>query len=130
MNTVIASGVATQVYTKSVFSGILDKTKPFRLALEEDESTRQELTRLSADRGPELAVLSPKEPLLAFSTDVILTWPTNYAGFDYTGYTVQSTTNLGSPAWTTNLPAPVVANDQYTVANPISGTQQFFRLSQ
>src|SRR5205823_5322897 len=29
---------------------------------------------------------------------IILTWPTNVAGFDYTGYTLQSTTNLLSPA--------------------------------
>jgi hypothetical protein len=32
--------------------------------------------------------------------------------------------------WTTNSPAPVVANGQNTVTNPISGTQQFFRLTQ
>jgi hypothetical protein len=56
---------------------------------------------------------------------VTLTWPTNL-----TGFTVQSTTNLVSPAWTTNLPAPVVVNGQNTVTNAISGTQQFYRLSQ
>jgi hypothetical protein len=55
-----------------------------------------------------------------------LSWPTNYAGF-----TLQSTSDLGSSAvWTTNLPAPVIVNDQNTVTNPISGAQQFFRLSQ
>jgi hypothetical protein len=43
----------------------------------------------------------------------------------------QSTTNLGSPAvWTTNSLVPVVVNGQNTVTNPISGTQQFFRLIQ
>ena len=63
-------------------------------------------------------------------TNLILSWPTNYAGFDYTGYTLQSTTNLGSPVWTTNSPTPVVVNGQLAVTNPISGTQQFFRLSQ
>jgi len=57
---------------------------------------------------------------------VILNWPTNFIGF-----TLQSTTNHPSSAiWTTNLPAPVVVNGQYTLTNPISGTQQFFRLSQ
>jgi hypothetical protein len=55
-----------------------------------------------------------------------LTWPTNAAGF-----TLQFTTNLGSSAvWTTNSPAPVVVNGQNTVTNPISGAQQFYRLSQ
>ena len=42
----------------------------------------------------------------------------------------QSTTNLAFSAWTTASPAPVVVNGQYTVTNPITGTQQFYRLSQ
>ena len=57
---------------------------------------------------------------------VVLTWPTNYAGF-----TLQSTTNLGSSAvWTTNSPPPVVIGGQNVIINTMSGTQQFFRLSQ
>src|SRR2546423_3571315 len=41
----------------------------------------------------------------------VLKWPTNAAG-----YTVQSTTNLISPAfWSTNSPAPVVIAGQNTV---------------
>jgi uncharacterized repeat protein (TIGR03803 family) len=71
---------------------------------------------------PQLA-LAPSGPNLVF------TWPTDYAGFDYGGFTLQSTTNLTSPVWTTNLPAPVLVNGQNTVTNPISGTRQFFRLS-
>jgi uncharacterized repeat protein (TIGR03803 family) len=73
---------------------------------------------------------TPQLTITPAGANTILTWPTNYAGFDYTGYTLQSTTNLASPVWTTNLPAPAVVNGQYTVTNPISGTQQFFRLSQ
>jgi hypothetical protein len=58
--------------------------------------------------------------------DIIVTWPTNA-----TGFTLQSATNLTSPAgWSTNSPAPVVVNGQNTVTNPISGTQKFFRLIQ
>lgn len=72
-------------------------------------------------------------PQLTINTSgayVILSWPTNVAGFDYTGFTWQSTTNLGSSAaWTANLPAPVVVNGQNTVTNPISGAGQFYRLS-
>jgi len=68
----------------------------------------------------------PQLTISSSSTNVILTWPTNAAGF-----TLQSTTNLVSPAvWTTVSPAPVVVNGQNTVTNPISGTQQFYRLSQ
>jgi hypothetical protein len=56
---------------------------------------------------------------------IILTWPTNVVGFS-----LQSTTNLVSTAlWSTNLPAPVVIGGQNTVTNPITGPQQFFRLS-
>jgi hypothetical protein len=68
------------------------------------------------------------QPELAFSTtgrNLVLTWPTNAMGF-----TLQSTTNLAAPVWTTNLPAPVVVNGMNTVTDPISRTQQFFRLSQ
>src|SRR5207248_9237712 len=58
---------------------------------------------------------------------VILTWPTNVAGFDYTGYKLQSAANLGSCVWNTNSPAPVVIGGQNTVTNSITGPQQFYR---
>jgi uncharacterized repeat protein (TIGR03803 family) len=68
----------------------------------------------------------PQLTIIPSEANVILTWPTNAAGF-----TLQSTTNLGSAAvWTTNSPAPVLVNGQNTVTNPISGAQQFYRLSQ
>jgi len=72
----------------------------------------------------------PQLTTIPSATNLILSWPTNYAGFDYAGYTLQSTTNLASPVWTTSLPAPVVINGQNTVTNLISGSQQFFRLAQ
>jgi uncharacterized repeat protein (TIGR03803 family) len=76
-----------------------------------------------------LGSVSAPPPLLTIissGTNVVLTWPTAAAGF-----TLQSTTNLVSPAiWSTVSPAPVVVNGQNTVTNPISGTRKFFRLSQ
>ena len=73
----------------------------------------------------------PRLTINPSQTNLILTWPTNYAGFDYTGYTLQSTTNLGSSAvWATNSPAPVVVNGQNVMTNSITGTQQFYRLIQ
>ena len=73
-----------------------------------------------------LPIGPPQLTIIPSGANVILTWPTNAAGF-----TLQSTTNLGSSAvWTTNSPAPVVVNGQYAVTNPISGAQQFYRLSQ
>jgi uncharacterized repeat protein (TIGR03803 family) len=68
----------------------------------------------------------PQLSLVHSGPNLILTWPTNAPGF-----TLQSSTTLDASAlWTTNLPPPVVVNDQNVVTNPISGTQQFFRLSQ
>ena len=72
------------------------------------------------------SVSAPPLTIIPSGANVILTWPTNAAGF-----TLQSTTNLVLPAvWNTVSPGPVVVNGQNTVTNPISGAQQFYRLSQ
>jgi uncharacterized repeat protein (TIGR03803 family) len=65
----------------------------------------------------------PQLTIAPSGSNVILTWPTNVAGFDYTGYTLQSAPALTGPF--TNLPA---ATNPYT--QTITGPQQFFRLSQ
>jgi uncharacterized repeat protein (TIGR03803 family) len=53
----------------------------------------------------------------------IISWSTNAVGF-----TLQSSTNLVSPAvWTTVLPPPVV-NGQNTVTNTVSSGNEFYRL--
>jgi len=73
-----------------------------------------------------LSLPLPQLAIIQSGTNVVLSWLANF-----TGFTVQSTTNLVSPAvWTPVAPAPVVVNGQNTVTNPISGTQQFYRLSQ
>jgi hypothetical protein len=71
-----------------------------------------------------LSLPPPRLTIIPSGANVILKWPINAAGF-----TLQSTTNLISPAvWSTNSPASVVVNGQNTVTNPASGTQNFFRL--
>jgi len=78
-----------------------------------------------------LTLPAPQLTLTTAGANVILTWPTNYAGFDDSGYTLQSTTNLESPTiWSTVSPTPAVVNGQFTVTNLVSGTEQVFRLSQ
>jgi uncharacterized repeat protein (TIGR03803 family) len=73
----------------------------------------------------------PRLSIARAGMNAVLTWPTNVAGFDYSGYTLQSTSNLGPAAvWFTNSVAPVVVGGQNVVTNPITGTQQFYRLSQ
>ena len=72
----------------------------------------------------------PQLTIIQYGANVILTWPANYAGFSYAGYAFQCTTNLASPAvWATVYPAPLVVNGHNAVTNPITGTQQFYRLS-
>jgi uncharacterized repeat protein (TIGR03803 family) len=74
---------------------------------------------------------APQLTIALAGPNVILTWPTDFAGFDYTGYALQSTTNLAPPAiWTTNLPTPFTIDGQLTVTNPIAGPEQFYRLVQ
>jgi hypothetical protein len=63
-------------------------------------------------------------------TNIIMnwTWLTNY-----TGFILQSTTNLvstNSTNWSTVFPAPVVVSGQNKVTNSISGPQKYFRLRQ
>jgi hypothetical protein len=54
----------------------------------------------------------------------VFSWPTNF-----TGFTLKYTTQFSSPAiWTPVSAGPVVVNGQNVVTNPVSGTQQFFRL--
>ncbi|HWY76849.1 MAG TPA: hypothetical protein VN281_14605 [Verrucomicrobiae bacterium] len=56
--------------------------------------------------------------------NVVLSWTTNTPGF-----VLASSPGLGSAAvWSTNLPPPVVINDQNFVTNPISGPRRFYRL--
>lgn len=72
--------------------------------------------------------IKPQLNIVHSGSTNVLSWPTNYAGFAYSGFTLQSTTNLASPVWTTNFPAPVVLNGQFTVTNPIPGTQTVFQV--
>jgi len=83
----------------------------------------------AAGFGAVFSLSLPVPPLLNIihsETDVILTWPTNAVGF-----TLQSTTNLASSAvWTSVSLAPVIVNTNNAVTNAISGTREFYRLSQ
>jgi uncharacterized repeat protein (TIGR03803 family) len=71
-------------------------------------------------------VPEPQLTIIPSGLYVIVTWPTDYAGF-----TLQSTTNLGSAAvWSTNSAPPVVIGGENVVINTMSSRQQFYRLSQ
>src|SRR5208283_796145 len=72
-----------------------------------------------------ISLPTPQLTIIRVGTNAIVTWPTNALVF-----TLQSTTTLVPPTvWNDVSPLPVVVNGQNTVTNPISGTQQFYRLS-
>jgi len=84
----------------------------------------------SSDNGTlfSLPLVVSSSPQLTFSlsgTNFILTWPGSV-----TGFTLQSSPSLSSPAWSAVSPGPVIVNGHNTVTNPMSGTQNYYRLSQ
>lgn len=70
----------------------------------------------------------PQLTITPSGANVILTWPTNFAG-----YTLEFATNLVSPiAWNANLTVLTgqgVIGGQNVVTNPITGSQMFYRLA-
>jgi uncharacterized repeat protein (TIGR03803 family) len=59
------------------------------------------------------------------NSNVVLSWPTNF-----TGFTLEANTNLGSNVWSVVSPAPSVSGTNNVVTNAISGAARFYRLSQ
>jgi uncharacterized repeat protein (TIGR03803 family) len=73
----------------------------------------------------------PNLGVLASGTNVVLSWPTNYAGFDYSPFSLQSTTNLLPPTvWTNVSSVRGVFNGSFVVTNAATSAAQFFRLGQ
>jgi len=81
----------------------------------------------AADDGTIFSLLVPPQlGISLYGTNIILTWPTNAAG-----YNLQYCTNLdAAPVWNAVHPGPDPVNGQNTVTNPISGAWKFFRLKQ
>lgn len=72
--------------------------------------------------------LAPKLNMSLVGRNLVLTWPANFAGFDYSGFTLQCSTNPASPnSWVPVSPVPASVNGQYVVTNANSGTQIFYR---
>jgi hypothetical protein len=70
----------------------------------------------------------PTLSIIADGANMVLAWPDAATGYT-TGYTLESATNLVPPvAWQTNSTAPIVIGGQNVITNPITGSQQFFRL--
>jgi hypothetical protein len=116
------SAIAAQPSSESVaYVGSIDSSQGVRA-----DSTGAFSPTLVNPPAPMLgATMNTAGSVAATSNAIVLSWPTNSAGF-----ILQSTTNLlGAAAWVPVSPAPVVVNGQYTATNIIAGAQQFFRLA-
>jgi hypothetical protein len=92
-----------------------------------DDATYLGLDDISVVPSQE-SVSAPQLTIIPSGANVVLTWPTNAAALPFT---LQSTTNLGSPTiWATVSPLSVVENGQNVMTNAISGARRFYRLSQ
>jgi uncharacterized repeat protein (TIGR03803 family) len=84
------------------------------------------ISDLGIDGGTRYSLLlQPALRSLSSAGNLILAWPTNF-----TGFTLEYTTNLDSPAWSTSSSEISVAGEQYKATNALSGPQRFFRLRQ
>jgi len=61
--------------------------------------------------------------IAASGNQVVLSWPAAASN-----YFLQSAASLSPAAWNAVPGAPVLVNNQYEATNPISGSQQFYRL--
>jgi uncharacterized repeat protein (TIGR03803 family) len=70
-----------------------------------------------------IALPVPSLTMTFSGTNASLSWPASA-----TGFTLQSTTDLVSRAWSAVPTPPVPVNGQNTVSDPLSSTQRFYRL--
>jgi hypothetical protein len=111
-----------------VISNIISGDSAFRVpgkgTVDEFAVWHEELTVV--DIKAQFAAMVPPRPALniaATGNNIVLSW----ARANTTGYTLESTPNLASPAWT-NAGSPTVVGADYYVTNAISPGQTFFRL--
>jgi hypothetical protein len=65
----------------------------------------------------------PTLSIVRIKTNVVLSWPTNVAG-----YSVESATNFLVGGWNTNYPKPVIVAGRYTVTNALNRATKIYRL--
>lgn len=72
----------------------------------------------------------PKLSIVSSGTNVVVSWPVAYAGFDYSKFRLEYSTNLALPAWSAISQGPTFVVGMNTVTNPITAYPLFFRLIQ
>ena len=66
-------------------------------------------------------LFAPQLSIVRSGSNAVLSWPSNYLGFDFTGFNLQSAPAVSGPF--TNIPG---ATSPYT--NALTAAQQFYRL--
>lgn len=82
-----------------------------------------ELTVLDVLGYTRIIAPRPSLSLIRSGTNVVIAWPTSF-----TGFTLQSVSNVNSGAWATVTNAAVIANGKFNVTNAPAGTRRFYRL--
>ena len=126
--TVFAVNIDGSGFTKlHSFSGVSDGNGPIGgLALSGNSLYGTTLVSGPSYNGTVFSIaVTIQLSIVPYDASLILTWPAVPSGF-----TLQSTTNVLAPVWSTVSPGPILLNGQNVVINPVSGNQQFFRLTQ
>lgn len=71
---------------------------------------------------------APQLTITPSGANIILTWLTNVAGFDHTGFTLPSTSDLIPAPWSTFAQAAITNAGQISVTVPTTVGRKFFRL--
>ena len=77
-------------------------------------------------RAVSFAAAASNLPMLSatrLGSQLLLSWPTNF-----TGFTLETATDLPPTSWTSNSILPAIVNGQYTVTNAITNGNKFYRL--
>ena len=75
------------------------------------------------DRGAYEFINRPLLSIASLGTNVLISWPTNNSG-----YTLEFTSTLNTPAWTNAVGMPVINGNQFIVTNNAVATNTFYRL--
>jgi hypothetical protein len=126
--TVIFSGLATNVTAGLALYSPATIGTNYDTAWINDGTNWQLLTDTAGDPPPDFGAVIGGTPVpeLQFSANsnlLVLSWPTNAAGF-----TLRSTTNLSNPSQWTPVSGTVVISNNYVITNTISGAARFYRL--
>lgn len=76
-------------------------------------------------RVARFAIPRPRLSIQRAAADVVLSWATNF-----TGYSLESVTNLNSNVWSIVSPAPSISGTNNVVTNAVNDPARVYRLRQ